>query len=698
MNSIDLVGRLLATENISIVRHNCQTASFDIKSRVLTLPIWKNMTPQIESMFVSHEVGHALFTTDEYIDRIKSGEVDRGYINVVEDARIEKLMKRRYPGIRKTFFAGYKELIDQDFFDLKGKDLRDLYLIDKVNLFFKAGFSCGVRFNDEEKSLLNKVENVETMDDCIATAIEIFEYDKKLKETRDEERMEEAAFDQDEDSGEFDTDMDFDGESEFQDDDEETDQQSTTSAEQEQNNGTQEDSVTEEGTGKSSELPTSLTDSALNQKLQELADSSVQYVYHNLKETFEIDPIVSYKTILNETSEMTFDNYQIQTFNKFMIDSEKVVNYLVKEFEMRKSAQLYKRAQTSKVGSLNANKLYAYKINDDIFKRLTTLPQGKNHGMIFLLDWSGSMRDTIESTVKQVINLAMFCRRINIPFEVYAFSSSYSSFVHTPETRSFLTENYPQVGSNTLYSDGHFNLLQLFSNKMTNSEFKTMAKRFTSYNIFFDSRYNLGSTPLSDSLVYMLNYIPKFKKQNAIEKLSFITLTDGASHPLCYTDNVRNYSWSGSGVDYKRISVKNFLKDPVTGKTYQFTDDTTTQTNAILGMIKDRYDVTILGFYICINRTRAFFDAVRDNVGSRKVFIDPSTVRSDCRKNGYYSLKGSNHDDLFLILDNNTKIVDEDLVVDSKTSAAAIARKFGKTLKNRMTSRILLDRFIGYVA
>jgi hypothetical protein len=73
-----------------------------------------------------------------------------------------------------------------------------------------------------------------------------------------------------------------------------------------------------------------------------------------------------------------------------------VVNYLVKEFEMRKSATLYKRAQTSKIGSLDMKKIWSYKLSDDLFKRVMTLPEGKNHGMIFLLDWSGSMDMVLE--------------------------------------------------------------------------------------------------------------------------------------------------------------------------------------------------------------------------------------------------------------------------------------------------------------
>ena len=32
---------------------------------------------------------------------------------------------------------------------------------------------------------------------------------------------------------------------------------------------------------------------------------------------------------------------------------------------------------------------------EDIFKRLSIIPDAKNHGMILLLDWSGSMANVI---------------------------------------------------------------------------------------------------------------------------------------------------------------------------------------------------------------------------------------------------------------------------------------------------------------
>ena len=64
---------------------------------------------------------------------------------------------------------------------------------------------------------------------------------------------------------------------------------------------------------------------------------------------------------------------------------------LVKEFECRKSADAYSRATTARTGVLDTSKLHTYKYNEDLFKKVSVLPDGKNHGLIFVLDWSGSM-------------------------------------------------------------------------------------------------------------------------------------------------------------------------------------------------------------------------------------------------------------------------------------------------------------------
>ena len=59
---------------------------------------------------------------------------------------------------------------------------------------------------------------------------------------------------------------------------------------------------------------------------------------------------------------------------------------------MKKSADEYRRAAVSKTGVIDTNKLFKYKLTEDIFKKTTVIPEGKNHGLIMHIDWSGSMQ------------------------------------------------------------------------------------------------------------------------------------------------------------------------------------------------------------------------------------------------------------------------------------------------------------------
>ena len=110
---------------------------------------------------------------------------------------------------------------------------------------------------------------------------------------------------------------------------------------------------------------------------------------------------------------------QYATFKK---SAQKEVNYMVKEFECRKSADQYARSSTARTGVLDTAKLHTYKYNEDLFKKVSVVPDGKNHGLIFIIDWSGSMCNFILDAYKQLCSLMWFCKKVNIPFEVYAFT------------------------------------------------------------------------------------------------------------------------------------------------------------------------------------------------------------------------------------------------------------------------------------
>ena len=134
---------------------------------------------------MAHEVGHALYTPDRnWYEEI---QIPPSFVNIVEDVRIEKLMKRRYAGLSKCFYTGYNELNDQDFFDVDGKDLTDFNLADRVNLYFKVGAWNDISFSDTETSIVRLIEDAETFDETLSAAQALYDFCKEELENKQKE-------------------------------------------------------------------------------------------------------------------------------------------------------------------------------------------------------------------------------------------------------------------------------------------------------------------------------------------------------------------------------------------------------------------------------------------------------------------------------------------------------------------------------
>ena len=189
-DSKSLLAKLMATENLYVEQANVPTASFDVLNRILTVPILdSNLSGDLYDLFIGHEVGHALWTEVEGMKKAKSDKVNMSVLNVVEDSRIERKIKTKYPGIKSSFVKGYSELFEQNFFETEGKELSQYNFIDKVNLHCKIGASLALPFDDEEKMLLDEVESTETFEDSVEVTRKICEYMKdKLEEIEKEEK------------------------------------------------------------------------------------------------------------------------------------------------------------------------------------------------------------------------------------------------------------------------------------------------------------------------------------------------------------------------------------------------------------------------------------------------------------------------------------------------------------------------------
>ena len=711
IQSKSLLAKLMATENLIVEQRNVQTASFDVKNRVLTVPVLdKNISGYLYDLFMGHEVGHALYTPLDGLIKSHEEKIPASVMNVLEDVRIEKKIKNKYPGIRSSFVRAYRELIDKDFFGTNGTDLNDLNFIDRTNLYTKGGATQGIKFTDYEQTLIHLIEGTETYDDVMKVARLVCDYMKKQAEEHKKNHPEEFEEDEDGDYEGIDVDG-YDDSDEF-DEEEETRKDGNSGEETPNAKDDEEDDLTpdagnEAGGTEVSEhesLETkSYTDEAFrkNEKKLYATDGSTHY-YGNIPKVNLDDAIVSHKALWKRYRESADSPYaykkgiDTEKFMKLRNDSKKVVGYLAKEFELRKNADQLKRASIAKTGDLNMSKIYAYQLTDDIFKKMTIVPGAKSHGLVMFLDWSGSMSNHMENTVKQLINLVMFCKKVNIPYDVYAFSAEYDD-----------PYKQPMIEGDVVLRN--FKLLNLLSSKMTAAEFTYAGSALVQMSEYRrgwkPNWFQKGGTPLNEAVISAMTIVPEFQKQYKLQIVNTVFLTDGEGHnnkEVLYKDNKGNMRDGSTnkeldyGSDEWRAPRKLVLRDPIT-KNQEFVDNSYNRelTASYIKMLKARTNCNIIGFYVLAGR----------ELGRELHYFYPNNymlhdkIKAEFRKNKSLTVTNAGFDEYYL-LKTEALDTDEDVTFEVKENATTrgLVSAFSKFAGNRLNNRVVLNRFIGLIS
>ena len=681
------LAKLLATEDLIVENKQVATAQFNIETRVLTLPMWKRASNSVYDMLVGHEVGHALFTPDEWDWQ---GTVPQQFVNVTEDARIEKLMKRKYPGLHKSFNAGYEELAEEDFFCLDGEDIDSMNLADKANLFFKIGKYIDITFTDEEKVIVEQIGDAETFDEAVEAAKVMYEYCKKPKEDSQpivtppkpggsSGGQQEGETQQTESSGESDDIM--------------THEEMLEEAASRESVDEPEENLPE---------PEVTTDSTFEERKEEfngnLDTDSLETGYHELPE-FNVDdlivPFSEIRTKFDMTEELFMKEeekayvYVDAEYAKFKKSAQKEVNFLVKEFECKKAADSYSRAATSRTGVLDCTKLHTYKYNEDLFKKVTILPDGKNHGLIFILDWSGSMGNCILDTLKQLYNLIWFCNKCNIPFDVYAFTNSYLRGRGDDEERF---ENMWQ--EDRLLIHGDFRLMNFFSSrekkkdieKQMQSLFRLVWSMKTYCFYSYPPEFSLSGTPLNETLIALTQIIPAFKKMHGLQKTHCFILTDGEANPLMVA---KENSYGGKGSRHL-IADHSFIRNRKTGHTYQVKRAYHAFSKILLENLKEENkDCNFVGIRLCAPREMNAF------IRSYQHVTDDALKQIKRQK--YYEIKNTGYTSYFA-MQSNALNQEAEFDVEDGASKAKIKSAFVKNLKTKALNKKVLSKFMELVA
>jgi hypothetical protein len=531
---------------------------------------------------------------------------------------------------------------------------------------------------------VGEVMKSETFEDAVEIAKKIQAYMKERAEETKLKMLEESdeggeGDDLDDEGDDEGQEMDMEGNADYQD--------------QEEEDGGKSRVIQNDKSDDGDDELDSITDNKFRENEKELYDyQSADRVYANIPELDHNKVIISYKEMYQEIKEADSKDYGSAFIKKETIDTKKfvefrnstnkVVAYLAKEFELRKNADQLKRAKTAKTGELDMNKIYSYQFNEDIFKKITNVPNGKSHGLVLYLDWSASMSSYMDNTIKQLLTLAMFCKKVMIPFEVYGFSDRYGYYGNKEQPIHELKDG-------DLIIKGDFRLLNILSSKMSSSEFTYAASALLHgiYNHHDFPDYCLGSTPLNEAIISAMTIVPEFQKKYKLQVVNAVFLTDGEGHHLSkIKDNSMDY---GIRNEYNLI-----YRDPKT--LAQVKDDNhnrISNSKPFLYLLKQRTGCNVIGFRILSLRD------VRNFLWhTYKSGVDTTPIYNTFKKDKSMVVTSAGFDEYYLLKADKLDTDDEaELEVKSQTTRGLVSA-FKKYSKGHIQNRVVLNRFVEMIA
>lgn len=687
LKSQEYLAKLLAKENLTIQHGNYQTASFEPVNRILRLPLWEDKGKAVYDLLVGHEVGHALYTPAEgWHDAVRESKVPPAYFNIVEDIRIERKIQETYPGIVKSFTAGYKRLFDDNLFGTNDREVTSL--MDKLNVHSKGRGIVPIEFDIDEQPLVDEAMVVQTWDDVVVICEKIHKF---LLKKKDEQREE--------------TEKQIGSEGENGQSAEESGEPSEELESTEENGQTSDD----DDSG-SEDYTEAFTDDSFRKNEEELLETVNDYYTGKKSPKYSSGiskenlgkVVTSYSTLTKARDSVEYDkdNYlnckELHTYYDDHIKKglDSTANLLVKDFERKKAAYEYSRATVAKKGSLNMNKLHQYKYSEDIFLSVTKLAQAKSHGIVMFVDWSGSMSGIVEAVVKQAITVSIFCKKVNIPFDVYTFttkSSYYDDITGDTDVES---------SGNEIEGLGDLRIVQVLSSTLKKGEFREACKLFwssseiNSYSnrerpYYWTLKTNgtiydrMGTTPLIQTAIVVEDIVSKFQRKYGVQKINIMFLTDGYADRIdCTADEYSNVKTT---YDVRSL---NFKGKVITG------DSTKILFVNTLERLKELSGAKITGFFLA-QKPRDFYigcpDMSHDNLVKSKQKWTKEHIIAFKNTMGY--------DDYFIvrITDND----DEEFTVMDKGNGVEIKdikREFMKFNRSKKSTRQLVNKITDAVA
>jgi len=716
-----MLAKLLAKENLRVQHGNYRTAFFDVKARVLGLPVWEDKGKAVYDLLCGHEVGHALFTPangHELFHQACPG-VPFDVCNVVEDVRIERMIQDSYPGLSVSFRQAYSKLAADNFFGVKGKELAKLSMLDRFNIHAKTRGIIPVPLSDEEMALYKRAYMTKDFNEVLEVCKDI----AALANKKQEEKQQKPVLDE----------KSTDNQDETPDNDDSMGSQESSDSDDSNSNATE--SQTQDMTEQTEQTTTSSSASNIPSSNPELQAQTLSAFEESVKNMAVVDHskkffcqpsdsqidsiIIPYKTILSARKKSVAKYTQFMTnpdVVKAIADirnrSKKYVSTLTNEFNRRKAAYQYSRSRQSSTGTLNVNRLHSYKFEDDIFKSITKLADAKNHGMIFFVDYSSSMNYAMSAVLEQTVNLVMFCRNLNIPFRVYGFTTQHDLNV---------SNTYYKNAANDELCLAYLKLIEIFSSDMSKSEFSEAVDQVCAQSAWYKNRTlgassasnyirptilseyeTLDGTPLAETAVAAHIIVKNFRKNNPVQKMTVMFLTDGDGGRLSLIEKQEAHKHMTHRYANETIGVLNGRKLSLPDCSFD------TMYPIMIENLAKTCDCTTVSFFIPCNNKAAqkkINQSLIDKKSGQVNYTKNLANYTSYKKNGLVEIAGGYGFDAYYVLGVPSDLaIDEDESFDPefdndvKITVNKLTTAFVKFNSNKNESRVLLNKFAAKIA
>ena len=726
MLNTSLLSKLMAREDLEVIEGNFRTASFDPTNRILRLPLLKEEHKDAATLFIGHEVGHALYTPsifshDESINKLLPDieDIPHSILNIVEDVRIERLVREFYPGLINDFLKGYRHLVADNFFGIKDVDVDTLGFLDRLNLKAKLSKTIDIKFSFKESVMMSKVFQIDTWDDTVRVSRELMEFLDEQQEQQQQQQQQSSdgsgdseESEESEDSSGLseslnsdvgDTEASEDGDDSLESGSSDTD----ANANDTDDNSVEEDNVSSSSGGGLSDTGDttgedpyhSVTDDAFrkneNKMINEGSGTSyLKFTKEQLVNEFlytdeEVER--SYTEFLEMKNnqpamQIYHDEFINVRYKEFIRDVKPAVNAMVQQFELRKSAMESRKARQSTSGSIDVDKLWQYKLDDHIFKSIMSFPDAKNHGLLMYVDFSSSMWGRLYETVKQSVILIMFAKRVGIPYELYTFTTNGKKWKDNGKRNMFgKGEDYGKYD----LANYALGMIKIADSSWTTSKQNKMTQRvmfssetLTGGNAWMKEKlFSMGGTPLIETAAYSLILADDFVKKHNTEKMNVVFLTDGQAQDI----RTKSLGYGDQKVVVFDVEGYGRLEANV-GGIYSYYSRTKLYQKAMFDALRKRYNV--IGFFLTsyrklVNPKVGYI--VHDKIDSDNEFYDRYIVVHDKRLQA--------EDDEFV-----TVADDDPLFTTDRKRMNTIKRDFKKFQKNKKSNKLIAQEFARMVA